>query len=276
MNKIPVYASTGAFITRKNNRDYHLIAKTAPRLHADGVEFMMYESWDGMEGEIARELKENRVSVPVMHMDKTIGDVLSEGGGGAVREAVRRAERDIKTAAFLGAEKLVLHLWNGPLSDGRFDLCLSALPNLYEISKREGILLTVENVICKSGPALLRLLEIKNAFEDACFTYDTKMAHLRGENEMLGTNEFSHILSSGAIRHLHVNDSSLSQHALGRLMVLHPGEGDVDFKAFFSLVKEAGFTGSATVESTSVNEDGSVQIDKLNKSLAFARLGLNG
>lgn len=43
MNQL--FCSTGALITRKNNRDYHLLTDIAPRLHCDGFEFMMYESW---------------------------------------------------------------------------------------------------------------------------------------------------------------------------------------------------------------------------------------
>ena len=53
--EIPVYASTGAFVTRANGRNFHLIPRIAPLLDCDGLEFMMYESWAGQEAEIAAE-----------------------------------------------------------------------------------------------------------------------------------------------------------------------------------------------------------------------------
>ena len=74
--EIPVYASTGAFVTRANGRNFHLIPRIAPLLDCDGLEFMMYESWAGQEAEIAAELRDSGVRFPSMHLDKRIGDTL--------------------------------------------------------------------------------------------------------------------------------------------------------------------------------------------------------
>jgi len=275
MNEIPVYASTGAFITRRNGRDYRMIKEIFPRLQADGIEFMMYSSWDGEEDAIRREIKGARIPVGAVHMDKSIGDALSENGDGGRMQAVKMAKRDMETALFLGADTLVLHLWNGPFSDDRFSESLPALDEITRLSEAYGLTLAVENVICKSGPALDRLRTLLERNPRCAFTYDTKMAHLRGENAMLSSPEWRFLLTSGAIRHLHVNDSSLSMHAGGRLFVLHPGEGEVDFASFFRLMRETGFSGSATVESTSVLENGEIDLDALNRSLIFVKKGLN-
>ena len=75
--EIPVYASTSAFVTRANGRNFHLIPRIAPLLDCDGLEFMMYESWAGQEAEIAAELRDSGVRFPSMHLDKRIGELRS-------------------------------------------------------------------------------------------------------------------------------------------------------------------------------------------------------
>ena len=80
----------------------------------------------------------------------------------------------------------------------------------------------------------------------------------------------------GRICHLHVNDSVFPTPGMDRLPIMHIGEGRVDFGAFFALLKKRGDLGTATVESTSVRPDGSVDLDRLNLSLEEVRRGLNG
>lgn len=45
---------------------------------------------------------------------------------------------------------------------------------------------------------------------------------------------------------------------------LHLGCGNIDFDGFFAFIRKTGYSGDFTVEATSVNNDGSVDIDKLN------------
>ncbi len=274
MAKVSVYASTGAFITRKNNRNFRLIKEIAPKLKADGLEFMMYDSWDGQEKEIARELTDAHLFIPVMHLDKSIGDCLAEGTSDGQAAALVRFQRDLRTALTLGAEKMVLHLWNGPASDAHFDESLPILEKMHRLSEKAGVMLTTENVICKNNPALLRLKQIAEYLPGAMFTYDTKMGHLWGENDMLQTGEWKWLAESGAIRHLHLNDSAKNAHSGGRMAVLHPGDGEVDFNGLIAFFKRSFMPDSATCESTSCRDDGTADIDKMNKSLSFIRKSL--
>lgn len=273
---IPVYASTGAFVTRKNNRDYHLIERVAPELSADGIEFMMYTSWDSIAIPLAKELRRTGVNFPVMHMDKRIGEVLAEGDDGYMAEAARMFQRDVDMACVIGAETLVLHLWSGPRSDARFDIALEAYAVFAELAEARGLKLTIENVICMSGLALNRLRELRDKFPNIRFTYDTKMAQFRGENELIRLKEWDWLFRDKHAAHLHANDCDGSvQSGRQALAVLHYGEGNVDFDSFFEYVRGTGFSGSATVESTSCLEDGTVETDKLNRSLESVRAGLN-
>ena len=58
------------------------------------------------------------------------------------------------------------------------------------------------------------------------------------------------------------------------LRVLHIGEGHVDFEPFFDRVRASGYSGYATVESTSVRPDGSIDFDRINRSLQRVREAL--
>ena len=273
---IPVYASTGAFITRKNGRNFRLVETVAPKICADGFEFLMFESWNDIIGEVRSVLKNAPVSFPVVHLDKSIGDALSEKGAGGEDDAVRILSRDIETALIIGAKKLVLHLWNGPFADRKFDEILPIASRLYDLAESAKIEMTVENVISAEFLALERLKALSDADSRLTFTYDTKMAHLKNENALLDDDKWRFLFEDQKISHLHVNDSSVSRHSGGRLTVMHMGEGEVNFESFFGVVKKYAFSGTATVESTSVRDDGSVEIEKLNQTLIKAKAGLNG
>ena len=269
---IPVYISNGAFITRYNGRDYHLIEKYLPRLNADGLEFLMYGVWDDDVKGLRGFLKGLHASIPVMHLDKQIGEVLAESGAEGRREALRLLKRDLITADEIGAEKLVMHLWNGMHSDSRFAYALELCEELFSIA---GDRLTIENVTCRDNICLDHLLEIRERYPQASFTYDTKMAFLHNENALLGSEKYVELLKTGAITHLHMNDSAHSANT-GRSPILHIGDGEIDFKPIFALLKRWGYAGTATVESTTVAEDGFVDTDKINASLETVRSGLNG
>lgn len=273
---IPVYVSNGAILTRYNGRDYHLIAKYMPLLNADGMEFLMYFCWADEVDEVRRVLKGLKLYIPVMHLDKNIGEALSEHGAEGRDEAFRLLKRDLDTACLIGAKKLVLHLWNGPCSDRNFDPSLEMYGDMAALAEKRGLCLTVENVTCRENLSLDHLAALAKKYPFARFTYDTKMAHLHGENALLATDKYRFLLSEGYISHLHVNDSVFPTPGMDRLPIMHIGDGKVDFDAFFALVHACNYAGTATVESTSVNTDGSVDVDKLNRSLARVRRGLNG
>lgn len=273
---IPVYASTGAFVTRANGRNFHLIPQIAPLLDCDGLEFMMYESWAGQEKEIAAELRDSGVRFPSMHLDKRIGEALSTEGMAARDEALSIMKRDLKTASTIGARLLVLHFWGGPPADERFDETKALYPVLDEMARDAGMTLAVENVARSNVPALVRLRALRELCPGLSVTYDTKMAQLKGENERLRERENRWLFGDGHVKHLHVNDTDMEHISGGRMPVLHIGDGCVCFDEFFQYVRENAFCGTAVVESTSTRPDGSVDTEKMNQSLRRVREALNG
>src|SRR5262245_18882436 len=76
----------------------------------------------------------------------------------------------------------------------------------------------------------------------------------------------------GAVVHVHINDYNGTMHTPdNRRQYLHPGEGDIDFPAFFKRLGERGFEGNISLEASVVRLDGSVDMQKLQGSLARLR-----
>lgn len=271
-----VLCSSGALITRFNGRDPRLLREFFPQLEADGLEFMVYPSWDGLLDEyipavetISREIG---MPIPVLHADKTIGELLSRGSEEEVKEAGERFLNNCRIADRLGSGLMVLHLWGGPASDHHIERNIEVLGGYMNTAESFGITLTVENVICAVGSPLGHLDSIMDAYPNAVFTLDTKMAEFHQE---LPATLADDRLWQGRVKHLHVNDYSGGLKDFTDLRVRHIGDGHVDFVPFFRKVKESGCSGFATVESTSVRPDGSVDIEKLNRSLRTVRQGLS-
>ncbi|MBO4847878.1 MAG: sugar phosphate isomerase/epimerase [Clostridia bacterium] len=270
-----VLCSSGALITRFNGRDPRLLREFWPHIKADGIEFMIYPSWDGRLDEITETVKsfstELRVPIPVLHADKRIGELLSMGSAEDIEEARARFRTGCGIARELGAGLMVLHLWGGPASDRNIGVNISVLGDLMREAREHGVTLTVENVVCAVETPLTHIRRIMAEYPDALFTVDTKMAEFHLETQ--ATVDCVE-LWSGRTAHLHVNDYSGGYKDFGDLRVRHIGEGHVDFGPFFKRVRESGYSGYATVESTSVLPDGSVDFAKLNRSLDTVRENL--
>ena len=266
-----VLCSTGALIGRPNGRDYRLLAPCADKLRCDGYEFMMYSTWYDQTEELARFLKGLSLFIPVVHCEKSIGESLSAGGGDGLRQALERFQINCQLATYLGAEKMVLHLWNGLSSDQFFDRNLSAYPQLLAIAQRCGIDLTVENVVCAQEDPLFRWRQLLSAYPGAHFTYDTKMAAFHGQIEDMYAPENRFLWTQGHIRHLHLNDYGGGYKDWQNLRTLHPGQGSIDFDRLFTHLSLVNYQGDYTVEATSFLPDGVIHWEDLNRTFAFLR-----
>lgn len=255
-----VLCSTGAVITRKNNRDFHLLQTIAPRLHCDGLECMMYQAWHENPDDLRRVMA--AFDVPVFHMTKQIGEWISQG---KPEEALGLFRADCSLAAAIGSKLLVLHLWSGLASDQHFERNLAACPVLQEIAAQHGLLLTVENVVCNCMDPMTRLMQLAETCPEIAFTWDTKMAAFHSQEEALYQPENAWLLPR--IRHFHVNDYAGGHMDWGNLRVRQLGGGRIDFDKFFAFVRRMGYAEDFTCEATAVNEDGSIRYDEMNASL---------
>lgn len=255
MNRI--LCSTGALITRKNGRDHRLLEGFAEKLRCDGFELMLYDSWYDKMPSVTSDIRAMGLAVPVVHCEKSIGELIA-----AVDSlAYERFEINCRAAERVGAGMLVLHLWNGLVSDSNFGENLKAYSRLDHMAEEHGLTLTVENVVCNHSTPAEHLQELSEAYPHIAFTFDTKMAEFHGELDRV----YDEKLWTDHIRHLHINDYGGKVMDWSDLRTLHIGEGHVDFDRFFAFAKKMGYSGDYTVEASSVRNDGSVDIDKLNR-----------
>lgn len=267
MNRI--LCSTGTSIGRPNGRDFRLLKECVNNLSCDGFEFMMYSTWYDRVDELEGFLRELNASIPVVHVEKGVGERISRNEPGDTEEAVHLFEINCALAQKLGAQTLVLHLWNGVHSDRDIVHNFSVYPALQEISERYGLLLTVENVVCNHEDPMAHLSRLAEAYSDISFTFDTKMAEFHAQLPLLYQKENEEIVRR--IRHIHVNDYSGGYKEWTRLKTLHIGQGQVDFERLFAFLAQIGYQGDFTVEATSFGSDGVIDFDALNRDFARIR-----
>lgn len=267
MNRI--LCSTGALLGRANGRDYTLLAGLEDRLDCDGFELMMYDDWYSDPDKVADTLNRMKKPFPTFHIEKNIGDLISRNADGDNERAEELFEINCHLARRLGSEKLVLHLWSGVDSDKDLPHNMEMYKRLREASEGFGLLLTVENVVCNRFDPMSNMEQLLGSFPDISFTFDTKMAEFHGQlgDIMLEKN---HPLWERVV-HLHINDYKGGVKDWSCLKTLHLGDGQIDFGNFFGFVKSTGYKGDITVESTSFNKVGYIDIAKMNSSLIRAR-----
>lgn len=266
-----ILCSTGALIGRSNGRDYRLLEPLSKQLHCDGFEFMMYGVWYEETAELVRTLLKLKLHLPVMHAEKRLGELASAKNAEEQAEACRLFTENCRIANAIGAQKMVLHLWNGLVSDARFANNKAMYPRLAEIAARHGIDLLVENVVCNTADPLARWCELCEAYPNVHLIYDTKMAAFHAQQEQLYTPQFAWLWQEKHIRHYHVNDYGGGYKEWDKLRTLPIGKGNIDFDRFFAHVRSIGYTDAFTVESTAFDADGAVDTDMLNTQFAYIR-----
>lgn len=282
MNKI--LCSSGAIIGKANNCDYRLLKEFAPKLECDGFELMMYSPWYKVLDDMISEVKSYGLCIPVVHSQKSLGESLcgmtasfSESGEysqyimtddedkEAFKEGTERFLLNIKMAEELGAEKMVLHLWNGIASDKNIEKNIERFGIWKSYADKVGVNLLVENVICNTNDPLYNVNLVAKAYEDAGFVYDTKMAEFHGQTMDLFNDDYEWIVKGGRIKHLHINDYGGGYMDFSDMRVLPIGAGHVDFESFFEKLGSYGYDGDYTVESTMLSKNGDVNFAVLNE-----------
>nr|MCR4588374.1 sugar phosphate isomerase/epimerase [Lachnospiraceae bacterium] len=280
MNKI--LCSSGAIIGKANNDDYALLKEYAPKLDCDGFELMMSSSWYPILDDVIASVNSYGLNIPVIHSQKSLGEALcgmtSTFSEGRFHDYVMTPDEDketfirgterfrlnLKLAERLGAEKMVLHLWNGTVSDKNIEKNVERFGEWKLLADKAGIELLVENVICNTNSPLENMDLVAKRYPDAAFVYDTKMAEFHDQTMKIFSAEYEYIVREGRIRHLHVNDYGGGYKDWAHMQVLPIGAGHIDFDGFFKKLGKYGYMDDFTVESTALAKDGTVDFDMLN------------
>lgn len=272
MNQI--LCSTGCLIGRPNGRNIRLLESCIDRLECDGFEFMLYSDWYERLPEITAYLRPLPAAFPTFHCEKHIGEKLSSDLPEDRAEAFRRFRLNCELAEAIGSERMVLHLWDGLVSDSHIERNLEAYGQLRETAEAHGLDLTVENVVCNRHDPWEHWLELLERYPDVSFTFDTKMAAFHGQLELLYRPENAWI--GQHVHHLHVNDYGGGVMDWANLKTLHIGRGKLDFAPFFDWLRQEHYNGYLTVEATSFAADGSIDFDSLNQSIRTIRRYMEG
>ena len=266
-----ILCSTGALVGIPNGRDFRLLEPLSKQLTCDGFEFMMYSSWYEKIEEIKIFLQDLNLCIPVFHCEKSIGEYISKGSVEDLSAAFRRFEINCDLAKTIGAEKLVLHLWSGIVSDSNFQSNLAAYPRLREIADSYGLVLGIENVVCNVENPMKHLCELRAEYPEIQFVFDTKMAAFHSQLERLYEPETEVFWRNGHIKHYHVNDYAGGHMDWSNLRTLPIGKGQIDFKWFFEYIQHINYDDTFTVEATAFNQEGVVDIDMLNDQFSQIR-----
>lgn len=293
MNQI--LCSTGALLGKSNNKDFRLLKSIAEDLDCDGLEFMVYSTWYSEINELIKELNESKLNIPVVHCHKTLGESLcgvtvkyDENQDFLVHEMTEDEDRanfenglklfkkNVLVASSIGAEKMVLHLWNGLASDRKIEKNIERYEILRDIAKSENVDLMVENVVCNAHDPLYDIDLLHKTYPDVSLVFDTKMAEFHGQTMDIFEPAWDWMLKDGNVKHLHINDYNGGIKDWNNLNVLPIGKGHVDFDTFFNKLSGYEYKGDYTIEATALNDaTGKVDFDMLNKCFGDLRALIN-
>lgn len=293
MNQI--LCSTGALLGKSNNKDFRLLKSIAEDLDCDGLEFMVYSTWYPEINELIKVLNESKLNIPVVHCHKTLGESLcgvtvkyDENQNLLVHEMTEDEDRanfenglelfkkNVLVASSIGAEKMVLHLWNGLASDRKIEKNIERYEILRDIAKSENVDLMVENVVCNVHDPLYDIDLLHKTYPDVSLVFDTKMAEFHGQTMDIFEPAWDWMLKDGNVKHLHINDYNGGIKDWNNLNVLPIGKGHVDFDTFFNKLSGYEYKGDYTIEATALNDaTGKVDFDMLNKCFGDLRALIN-
>lgn len=280
MNRILV--STGTMVAPENGFDYVRALGEIKSLYSeglcDGLELMMLKFYYDKREAVISAVKDFGVKAETIHCEKDIGTMLSDAGG-VYATGDRETADEISSSAFdlfrynctyaekLGIDRMVLHLWGGFNSDSHIEYNIEKFEALKEVAGEYGVKVLVENIPSRIYDPRRNWQKLLPSMDNAGFVFDTRFGMLHRQIEGI-------ILDSALmekVEHVHISDFAGTYRQFRALRpILHPGEGSVDFKKTASLLRDAGYDGTITLESP-VAYGESLDVDKLADTLKYLK-----
>jgi sugar phosphate isomerase/epimerase len=152
-----ILCSTGIVTRGPDQTDHTTILEHVSKLGAAGYELVLYQAWYGHLDEVIEDLRTSNLSFPAVHADKLIGAGLGSEDADEADEALATLELNCRAAAALGAEMLVLHLWELPTGDQTIERNLDRLPACLDMAEAYNVVLAVETIPGTVGTPLANL-----------------------------------------------------------------------------------------------------------------------
>lgn len=262
--------STGAFSRFPELTDYQSILEYGPLLDVDGLEVMYFPRWTDDIEHIGTELRASGLRIPAIHAEKGIGPALISAQSKKRERGWRWLEAGCRLGQIVEATTLILHLWGLPDSDDRLEDNLAVLPDCITMAEQHRLTLAVETVPSRSGDTLgsaRRAVEHDNSCQVAL---DTEFLALHGQLEAALQADW--LWQDRRVPHIHIKDYDGALYSTDNYRrYLHPGEGTIDFSHFFTALKARHYDGNISLEASIVNRDGTRDMEKLKRSLAWLK-----
>jgi sugar phosphate isomerase/epimerase len=240
--------ATGAVTRNPDFTDHRRIVLHIPP--AD-LELSMYSTWDERVIDDLRGLP-----IVTAHADKSIGATLSGD-----EPAFDRFALNCRIASELGAELIVLHLWELPDGDRRLERNLDRLPGLLDTAEDHGLTLAVETIPCTVGTPLDNVRRAWERDPRCRVTLDTEFLAVHGQLE--AAHELAEVVA-----HVHIKDYHPEVWGTQPRRYLLPGEGILDLDGF---LERLPYDGTLTLELSAVGDDGGIDTERLETACARLR-----
>lgn len=262
--------STGTFSRYPDNTGYQAILEYGPQLDVDGLEVMFYPAWYAHIEHTADELRKAGLNFPALHAEKSIGTALGKAEREQREQAVRNLAENCRLGKLLGARLLVLHLWGWPELDDHLEINLEQLTACLDIAEQYDVELAIETIPTRHSDPLSNVYRAFQGDARCRIALDTEfLARSEQLSEVFAANW---LWQDQRVRHVHIKDfDGMPSLPDGTRRYLHPGEGHIDFSAFFTQLKQHGFSGNISLEAAVIDREGRVDIEKLRTTLQLLR-----
>jgi sugar phosphate isomerase/epimerase len=237
-------------------------------LEVDGLEIMFFRAWYPEVEHVAAKLLASGLRFPIIHAEKSIGPSLGSPLAEERAQGLERLAINCRFGAQLGARLLVLHLWGLPDSDEHLERNLGMLDACLALAASAGLELAVETIPCVRADPLSNVYRAIEQDRRCLVALDTEFLTFHQQlEESLATDW---LWQDGRVRHVHIKDYDGQMFGPNNFRrYLHPGEGSIDFSSFFKGLAAQGFHGSITLEASGVQQDGTIDMARVQTSLAF-------
>lgn len=258
-----ILCSTGILTEEPDHTDHKAIVAHAPKLGAVGYELQVHKAWYGHLDEVVEDLRASELSFPALHADKAIGSGLGSEEPDDADAALASLEINCRAAAALGAQTIVLHLWEDPAADEEIERNLDHLPTCLDTAVAYNVTLAIETI---QGVAGTPLANVRLAIErdPRCkVTLDSEFLGFHGQ--LLESISADWLWEDGRVRHVHLKDFGGRMRENGVRRYLLPGEGTLDLQGFIDGLLERKYGGAITVEGNAVGPSGELDEARLQQ-----------
>ncbi len=260
-----VLCSTGAFTRSSDPLSHETILLYGPQFDVDGFEVIFYPRWYSQQEAITQALQSSGLLFPVLHVEKSAGEVFGSSDADERAQGVLRFEQNCTFAQQIGARMVVLHLWGLPHADSHLEHNLQPLAHCLDIADRYGLELAIETIPCTYADPLTN---IKRAIEHdprSRVALDTEF--LSFHDQLDAVFAASWLWQARLVRHVHLKDHDVKEER----RYLHPGEGRINFRRFVQQLRAAGFDGALSLEARAIDHAGEIEVARIQASLQFIR-----